>query len=736
MSTSANIKNTKENLEKFSALLIPVAIAVVTFIAQPSDSARENFIAATVNFLATMSIAIWLARRFKHGKEYSEEDDEVKKYDIKRFQEFFIAYWITPLRSLIPASLKPYSLKLKYRSDLVIYGTSSKRHDPKNLEEAFFECANRLLLLGHAGSGKTFTMFQMAEDIINRNTEPDKSTTYLVPLYLSLSTWDGTAESFESWIYEETSRFHGYPEDTTAYWLENPKGKHLTLLMLDDLNNVIKDKQQSCVDAINEFLARNKRAYVLVACRSENYEAMDTQLALAEAVEISIMDEAKVKDYLLNSDLDSDLAPDVKDVIIENYNSWGEKSRSLRMLNIMIQVASNNDSSNELISGRDIDTLLSNYTDQQLKDLEDMVKKERWVDVKWTMPQIKHYLGQLANYIQKNEKTEFWIERIQPSWLPNYKIWYEIMVYLICFLAIFIPGYFAAGLAFNDGRPEVWYLGAPSLSAALAGIVLLSREAHIRPIIRTLLIVFLMELAILPMASIFAGLDLSLSVGVLFALPILFIVFISLRRDIGGSIGQYKNNPWSIYPVERLGVSYTLGLFGLIFTAIIVLFTGFVVAHIDIDIPDVHIFLIPTLLPMGLASVLHGDHIEETELRVRVNFGIKRSTFNATLVFIVFGLIAGLLGCVWMTLVTDLGRGIIFGVFQGIFVGMTQAILWGGFAVVQHFVLRIFLRLTNTFPFYIEHFLNVTSRCTLMMPSGGYYTFYPPEIKDYFIKND
>ena len=731
MSAKNNTATNKENIEKLAGLLIQLIIPASVFILKPSDSAQENLAVAFVTFVLTGIMLYLVSRGGKSLVGFKPPNEKKHAIDVHKFVERLQKGWMDDQIGLIPSRINAYQQTLLRRSDLVDYkslrGLAGEQDNPQTISEAFNENNQQLLIVGGAGSGKTLAMLLHTRKIINQRIEEEIP---VLPLYLSLSSWDGSSDSFDQWVATEMFRLYKVDEAKADFWLRNPEGWHYTLLILDDLNEVPDAYSIGCIEAINTFIEQDQNVELMIACRTEDYEKIGTKLKIPGAVEIMPLDEAQTQDFITQTLADQNKV----EATVNNYSSWNERTKSLRMLSIMVKVY--NDKTNKIEYIKNVDDLLEKYLENQLRELEYDIASERLSNINWQITEIEQYLKKLAGKMQQSKLTELWVEYIQPEWLSKAsKRPYEVLVYVICFMSIFIPCFISTGLVFGAGRPAVWFLGAPALATAMSGVVLLSREAHIKVRLRTILMGVLLYLGIISMVIIVISFEIGLIASVPLALLIFGLVFYMLKIDIGNSQTVYEARNDVIDPVEQLGRSFVMSLTGLVGASIALLVVAFLLLVFEVNMPSVFIFLAPTLIPMGLAGGLHGQRVSE-DLRVRVNFGIRQSRVNAIRVTVVFGLIAGFVGGVLMGMENDLLTGITFGIVHGIFIGMTQAVLWGGFAFVQHYALRWYLKREETLPFKIEHFLSIASRSTLMLRIGGKYEFYPPEIKDYLVKSE
>jgi predicted NACHT family NTPase len=287
--------------------------------------------------------------------------------------------------------------------------------------------AGKLLILGAPGSGKTTTQLELAEELIKRaEEEPD----YPVPVLFNLSSWKDDRQSLADWLVTELKSKYGVSTKLGKEWVDN----HKLLPLLDGLDELEPQRQESCVQAINQFLVGENRALYLIVCsRSEEYSNYSTQLQLNGAIYLQPLTSNQICDYLTS---------------INSIELWSTISSDLDLLELMktplllsITVLVSQEISVEewehLNSTADrIQYLLDAYVGRMLTRL---INGTAYVKQKPpTNRQTQMWLIWLAQQLEKESQTEFLIENIQPSWLPfnNLKKAFNIGIEIITRLTV------------------------------------------------------------------------------------------------------------------------------------------------------------------------------------------------------------------------------------------------------------------------------------------------------------
>ena len=154
------------------------------------------------------------------------------------------------------------------------------------------EIAGKLLILGAPGSGKTTTQLELAQALVSR---AEKQPDYPVPVLFNLSSWKDDRQSLTDWLVAELKSKYGVSIKLGKEWVDNKQ----LLPLLDGLDELEPQRQESCVRAINQFLAGENRPLSLVVCsRSEEYSNYSTQLQLNGAIYLQHLSNRQICDYL------------------------------------------------------------------------------------------------------------------------------------------------------------------------------------------------------------------------------------------------------------------------------------------------------------------------------------------------------------------------------------------------------------------------------------------------------
>ena len=154
------------------------------------------------------------------------------------------------------------------------------------------DISGRLLILGDPGAGKATTLLDLAKGLVERAIDDSAAP---IPVIFALSAWRDPKQEMKDWLIAELKSKYGVRIDIGKKWIEDKQ----LLPLLDGLDEVKPEHQESCVNAINRLLGSDDRPSDLVVCsRREEYETYQTQLQLNGAVCLQDLTNDQIQSYL------------------------------------------------------------------------------------------------------------------------------------------------------------------------------------------------------------------------------------------------------------------------------------------------------------------------------------------------------------------------------------------------------------------------------------------------------
>jgi hypothetical protein len=281
----------------------------------------------------------------------------------------------------------------------------------------FAQLDQAMLLLGEPGAGKTVWLNQLAVELAECATaDPGQP----IPVVLNLASWASRRGCLDGWLVEQLA---------VAYQVHPTLGATLVqsdglLPLLDGLDEVSEPDRAGCVTAINTFQeARahpDRRLRPLVVCsRRVEAEALAARLArlrLAGAVTLQPPSSEKVAEFLAAVGASEVLA--MLPARPEDDPELWALLRSPLTLSIIALAGSRAAATLRQPAGQRLDALLDAYVGMLLTPPGNGGRLRPALAV-WPPAQTCAWLAWLAASMTRHAQVEFYLERLQPTWLPT-----------------------------------------------------------------------------------------------------------------------------------------------------------------------------------------------------------------------------------------------------------------------------------------------------------------------------
>jgi len=172
----------------------------------------------------------------------------------------------------------------------------SFRLPPKaSIAKVFDRTGGKLVILGATGAGKTTTLLELARVLVSR---AQKDASFPVPVLFELGSWKAESGAIADWLIAQLQFKYGISPAVGKKWVAEQK----LLPLLDGLDEVENHRQNSCIQAINQFVESEFKPKHLVACSSfEAYKNCPTRFRLQAAVLLKPLTETQIQNYLLEA---------------------------------------------------------------------------------------------------------------------------------------------------------------------------------------------------------------------------------------------------------------------------------------------------------------------------------------------------------------------------------------------------------------------------------------------------
>ena len=220
--------------------------------------------------------------------------------------------YVTAVKGLRTEGDSPLPTPLRAEQESVTPGYRPLRPAPvpaerDEIDELYHWSNGSLLLLGAPGSGKTFKLMKIADELLAVVRSDPKA---VIPLPLDLADWQPRTGDFAAWVIKSANRSFLIERQTIRDLLAERRFAFL----LDGLNDIADIGERSaCVAAINEFLVRYDPPGLVVCSRPQEYAEVSTRLALEVAVHVEPLGLPGIRAYLMN---DRTIAPELRTALL------------------------------------------------------------------------------------------------------------------------------------------------------------------------------------------------------------------------------------------------------------------------------------------------------------------------------------------------------------------------------------------------------------------------------------
>jgi hypothetical protein len=274
-----------------------------------------------------------------------------------------------------------------------------------SITETYDEAEHELLILGEPGAGKSTLLLDLAQQLLKR-AEQDKI--HPLPVILPLSSWAVQRLPLQDWMAEQLAQIYDVPRTLSVQWLQEDG----ILPLLDGLDEMEETARAACIAAINTYHG-DHLAPLVVCSRTTEYEAAAShhRLALQGAVVVQSLTHEHVDAYLVRA---GESLRALWSALKQNA-ALRDLATTPLMLNILILTYQGT-------SARDLPNRESLLLQQVWDDYVQRMTKRKGSSKHYTAEQTTHWLSSLADLMKQQSQTIFFIEQLQPDWLPSKRV--------------------------------------------------------------------------------------------------------------------------------------------------------------------------------------------------------------------------------------------------------------------------------------------------------------------------
>jgi len=273
------------------------------------------------------------------------------------------------------------------------------------------EIEGRLLILGEPGSGKTTTLIELAQALLDRSEQSEENP---IPILFNISNWKNKNQSIRDWLVSELKINYGISKRLALILLTEDR----IIPLLDGLDELDVNLQKACVHAINKAtVGENQLPGLVISTRTEEYENLGEKLHLNGAILLKSLSDEQVKNYLNDAHQESLWRGARED---ENLFSLIHVPLFLSMFLIAFKGENIEEIKKLSASNSKIEYLFNSFIGKMLQRAS-LVKYFSRQNL-YADEEIRLWLSWLAQRLEVNSQAEFLIEKMQPELLPNEKL--------------------------------------------------------------------------------------------------------------------------------------------------------------------------------------------------------------------------------------------------------------------------------------------------------------------------
>jgi NACHT domain len=269
------------------------------------------------------------------------------------------------------------------------------------ITQVYEEAAHELLILGEPGAGKSTLLLQLAQQLVALAEQDD---TQPLPVLLPLSSWAVTRPKFQGWLAEQVAQTYDIPVQLARHWVQEEQ----LLPLLDGLDEMEEEAQPACIVAINAY--HHDHPGPLVVCsRSAEYEEAAKQhpFSLQSAVVVQPLSPEQVDVYLTQAGKPLEALSRA----LNKNSALRELAGTPLMLSVLMLTYQGKPVRS--LSQRGAELLQQVWTDYMQRMVE-----RKGDAARYPLERTRSWLQWQAQQMQKHNQTVFYLEYLQPDWLP------------------------------------------------------------------------------------------------------------------------------------------------------------------------------------------------------------------------------------------------------------------------------------------------------------------------------
>jgi DNA polymerase III delta prime subunit len=275
-----------------------------------------------------------------------------------------------------------------------------------SIVQVYDHANGEVLILGEPGAGKTTLLLELSRDLLKRARQDEA---HPIPVIFPLSSWTARRQPLTEWLASELQIRYQVPLSLASSWIE----KDEVLPLLDGLDEVTAPHRVECVEAINTYRRAHGLLPTVVCSRKIDYLTLSARLLLRTAVVVQPLTPEQVTSYLASG---GERLEVLRQTLREDADLRELASTPL-MLNVLTVAYQGVPRKEVAVTGSfemKQEQVFASYVQRMLT--------RRTPNTRYTPQQTMHWLSWLAQQMKRHNQMEFYIERMQPDWLPKIQL--------------------------------------------------------------------------------------------------------------------------------------------------------------------------------------------------------------------------------------------------------------------------------------------------------------------------
>ena len=329
-----------------------------------------------------------------------------------------------------------------------------------SIVQVYEEANHELLILGEPGAGKSTLLVSLAQHLVER---AEREETHPLPILLLLSSWAVRRPRMQDWLIEQLSQVYNVPRQLSQQLVREEQ----ILLLLDGLDEMEETARVACVTEINAYHHEHLLVPLVICSRTAEYEraTVTERLALQSSVVVQPLTSGQIDAALAS------VGTSVAGLCTEltKNSTLAELATTPLLLDVLLLVYQGKEPRG---LSRQRKALLQQVWDTYVKQMIGRKGDKQ----RYPGPQTIRWLGWLAQLMREHNQTVFFLEHLQPDWLPKRpKAFYQWSVGLVGallgVLVIWLSGGLSGGLSVDLVIGLVIWLVGGLVGGLLVGLM-------------------------------------------------------------------------------------------------------------------------------------------------------------------------------------------------------------------------------------------------------------------------